>query len=678
MYTMNHYFHLYIILQLCAYVFCGSRCIDGNYSEVHSTVTQALTDLLLEYDFTTHRYLIHDNDDFDLENTFRDSSFKFEVYESSHLSTLLQISHDRDTLVIIYGSRNVMNTVQASESSLNHLMNIVFVSFNTNASGYTSNQLGNYKILSHHPLRNNQVVLWQYIHGQRSVAGIWTQNVRWSLLNKNGARKINLQGQRLKVALLPAYKVSSRLEINGSVVYSGLYIDYLNILADNLNFTFSTVEPEDGVYGSDFDGDGQWDGIIGMAQRGEIDIGLAPFTQTVERRKAVDYLEYVSYSGLAMLMKRPDNFMRYNFLAVFKPFKPELWIAILVSIFSSSQILWRCLQLEYYIKNKNLVSSLALYRKCLRHIYKAVCAQSDIIPDNSSFFCRVFVVAIWITFIILQVTYIANLISYIAVPKDSLPANNLKELAEQNSHKIGVIKSSSHEILFRTATSGYFKQIWDKIQSDPDNLVPVNKALFKIKSEKFIFVTEYSYLSLLIAGDCELVIGQEIFLPRYLGWITPKHWPHSELFNDRITRLRESGILDVIFRKYILSHVICEERPESIQLGLQSLGGLFILFWCGCFLAFIVLIMENLYAWRMKRKERVQLTRSENEDSRNSLPIKPSYWDFVKHKSRWAPSVMKFPSFSPVDELDLKVSESSYSKNLRDRKYHRSNVDAIQ
>ena len=479
-------------------------------------------DLLLEFDFITHRYLIYDNDDLDLENTFSDSSFKFEVYELSYVSTLLQSSHSRDTLFIIYGSPNVMSIVQTNELSLIHLANIVFLSLNTNTSGYTSNHLVDFEILSPHPLRNNQVVLWQNIDGQRSVVGIWTPNSGWSLLNKNGARKINLQGQKLKVALLPAFKVCTKLEINGTVVYSGLHIDCLNLLAEDLNFTYSIVEPEDGLYGSDFDGDGQWNGIIGMAQRGEIDIGLAPFTQTVERRKAVDYLEYVSYSGLAMLIKKPENPVRYGFLAVFKPFKPELWIAILVSTFLSSQILWICLQLEYYITNKNLVSSLVLYQKCLRHIYKAVCVQSDIIPDNSSFFCRVFVLAIWITCIILQTTYIVNLISYIVVPKDSLPANNLKELAEQNSHKIGVMKSSSHEILFRTATSGYFKQIWHKIQSDPDNLVSLQQGLAKVRSEKFIFINEYSYLSLLIAGDCGLAAGQEIFLPRYLGWITPK------------------------------------------------------------------------------------------------------------------------------------------------------------
>ena len=128
-----------------------------------------------------------------------------------------------------------------------------------------------------------------------------------------------MNGRQLKVATLPGYQFSVRHVLNGTVVYSGLYITYLDILAQTLKFAYVIVEPEDFLYGSDFDGDGQWNGIIGVVQRREADIGLSAFTQTVERRKVVDYLEYFTHSGLGMLMKRPDNAMTYEFFAAFKP-----------------------------------------------------------------------------------------------------------------------------------------------------------------------------------------------------------------------------------------------------------------------------------------------------------------------------------------------------------------------
>ena len=359
----------------------------------------------------------------------------------------------------------------------------------------------------------------------------------------------------------------------------------------------------------------------------------------MERRKAVDYLEYVTYSGLAILMKKPDNSMTYDFFSVFKPFSTKLWIIFLFSILFSSLILWISLQLENHIRKKTWLCNLELLRKYLEYISGAACTQSGKIPINSSSICRILVGAIWLTLFVLQATYTANLISYIAVAKSSLPANNLKELAEQTSHKIGVIKSASNEILFRSATSGYFKQIWGNIQSDPDNLVSLQQGLSKVRNEKFIFITEHVFLLLPLSSDCDLVMGYETFLPRYLGLITPKNWPYADIVNDRIVRFRESGILNVIFDRHALSYLTCETKPVAIQLELQSLRGVFTVLLVGCVTGFIMLTAENVHAYRMKRQKECQL--------RNY-------------------------------EFDLKAVEQTSCQNFCDRKIHHKKGSGVQ
>ena len=47
------------------------------------------------------------------------------------------------------------------------------------------------------------------------------------------------------------------------------------------------------------------------------------------------------------------------------------------------------------------------------------------------------------------------------------------------------MKSSSHEIIFKTATSGYFKKVWDKISSYPENLVSHVEGISRVKKEDF-------------------------------------------------------------------------------------------------------------------------------------------------------------------------------------------------
>ena len=199
-----------------------------------------------------------------------------------------------------------------------------------------------------------------------------------------------------------------------------------------------------------------------MVQRREADIGLGAFTQTMERRKVVDYLEYFTHSGLGMVMKRPDNAMTYEFLAAFKPLKAEVWGTIASTVVLASLVLWLLIGTEGFITEgmptyKYL--NLSMYRNCLKFFIEAVFGQEGDCPRHQNIPVRCFIAAVLMTFMFLRFTYMGHLISFLTVPKQHLPANTLKELAEQDTHKVGVLKSSSHEILFRTATSGYFRQI---------------------------------------------------------------------------------------------------------------------------------------------------------------------------------------------------------------------------
>ncbi len=55
----------------------------------------------------------------------------------------------------------------------------------------------------------------------------------------------------------------------------------------------------------------------------------------------------------------------------------------------------------------------------------------------------------WLMFMIILTTYTGNLVGFLTVTLEKLPVNNLQELAEQNTHTVGVLGRSSHEALFR-------------------------------------------------------------------------------------------------------------------------------------------------------------------------------------------------------------------------------------
>ncbi len=64
---------------------------------------------------------------------------------------------------------------------------------------------------------------------------------------------------------------------------------------------------------------------------------------------------------------------------------------------------------------------------------------------------RILLGFVWLMFMVLMTTYTGNLIAFLTVTIEKLPANNLKELAEQETHDVGLLGGSSHELIFRVS-----------------------------------------------------------------------------------------------------------------------------------------------------------------------------------------------------------------------------------
>ena len=66
-----------------------------------------------------------------------------------------------------------------------------------------------------------------------------------------------------------------------------------------------------------------------------------------------------------------------------------------------------------------------------------------------------FLTLVWAMNIVIQSAYSGNLVASLAVNKYTLPVNDLKELAQQTSHRIGVVGGSSHEYVFKVPVIFY-------------------------------------------------------------------------------------------------------------------------------------------------------------------------------------------------------------------------------
>ena len=96
----------------------------------------------------------------------------------------------------------------------------------------------------------------------------WTRVPLWK-------RRQNLQGHKLKLTTMPEAPFITSIsepDNDGKVEVNGMFKDLLDLISDTLNITYILKPPADKKWGQD-DGNGNWNGMIGLLQKEEADIG---------------------------------------------------------------------------------------------------------------------------------------------------------------------------------------------------------------------------------------------------------------------------------------------------------------------------------------------------------------------------------------------------------------------
>ena len=125
---------------------------------------------------------------------------------------------------------------------------------------------------------------------------------------------------RLKLCTVPLQPFIVK-EINGT--YTGYYIELLEIIASELNFTFTAYEPEDSQYGSVQNG--QWTGMVRELIDKKADIACV-LNYIAERLNVVDFPETpVDLDYALIIYHKPEPLlMSVDILLV--PFQQTVWI----------------------------------------------------------------------------------------------------------------------------------------------------------------------------------------------------------------------------------------------------------------------------------------------------------------------------------------------------------------
>ena len=121
---------------------------------------------------------------------------------------------------------------------------------------------------------------------------------------------------------------------NGNTVWrtsccSGLAVDVLALITNDIDATFELYAAKDGMYGGIENG--SWTGIIGEIQKGHADIGIQGLTPNVQRMADVDFTEHFMQSAIAIVKKHEVEELQVVNWRFLNTLQKDLLLAKLVS-----------------------------------------------------------------------------------------------------------------------------------------------------------------------------------------------------------------------------------------------------------------------------------------------------------------------------------------------------------
>lgn len=108
--------------------------------------------------------------------------------------------------------------------------------------------------------------------------------------------------------------------------------------------------------------------------------------------------------------------------------------------------------------------------------------------------------------------------------------------------------------------------------------------------------------------ECSLTQVGELLDSKGYGIALPINSPYRKAFSEQILKLSESGVLNDLKNKWWKSDIVCDDEKPHDDLGIGNVGGVFLVVAGGCFVAFIVALIEFL--WNVEKiaiEEKVRL-----------------------------------------------------------------------
>ncbi|CAH1183231.1 unnamed protein product [Phaedon cochleariae] len=405
----------------------------------------------------------------------------------------------------------------------------------------------------------------------------------------------------------------------GNDRYEGYSMDIMKEICkpENLNCSYTFELVPDGMYGNYDPKTKQWNGLIKELLEYKADLGVCDLTITYERRKAVDFTMPFMTLGISILyakaVKEPPELLSFS-----HPLSFEVWIYIATSYLIISITMFLVARMNpndwenphpcdpYPQELENIWT----IRNCCWLTLGSFMAQGcDLLPKGIS--TRMVAAMWWFFTLIMGACYTANMTAFLTMSRMGPTIESADDLAAQTKIKYGCLEGGATSSFFKDNNFSTYHRMWVQMESaEPSAFEKNNKDGVKrvlTSKRKYAFLMESSSIEYEMERNCELMqVGNNLDSKGY-GIAMPNNSPYRKSINEAILKMQEMGILHRLKDKWwkeMNGGGKCTKDKhstdaEAAEMGLDNVGGVFVVLAAGVILAFLIAMCEFL--WNVRK-----------------------------------------------------------------------------
>ncbi|XP_075217628.1 glutamate receptor ionotropic, kainate 2-like isoform X11 [Lycorma delicatula] len=408
-------------------------------------------------------------------------------------------------------------------------------------------------------------------------------------------------------------------ENSSSVRYEGFCIDLLREIANMVGFEYRIQLVPDGKYGVYDPDTGEWNGIVRQLMDKKADLAVGSMTINYARESVIDFTKPFMNLGISILFKVPTS-QPTRLFSFMNPLAVEIWLYVLAAYVLVSITMFIVARFSPYewqnphpcdIENDLIENQFSLANSFWFTIGTLMQQGSDLNPKATS--TRIVGGIWWFFTLIIISSYTANLAAFLTVERMITPIENAEDLAGQTDISYGTLDSGSTMTFFRDSMIETYKKMWRFMENKkPSVFVPTyEEGIRRVLEGNYAFLMESTMLDYIVQRDCNLTQIGGLLDSKGYGIATPMGSPWRDKISLAILELQEKGEIQMLYDKWWKNPGDTCTRNEKGKeskanaLGVDNIGGVFVVLLCGLAIAVIVAIFEFCYnSKRITKMER--------------------------------------------------------------------------